>query len=89
MTHKPIAISEPIPQAPPKFKVGDIVRVRDGGAALCISVVRSDHGGLGQHRYWGWYLNGSGGVGLYEDQIGGLVMSHKPILLDETNDILE
>lgn len=56
----------------PKYQIGDVLLVNHGYGAkdICFKVitVRANHGGAGNHRYWG--EDGSGRAwGAYEDQV--------------------
>lgn len=51
------------------WKQGDLVRYGSGSTALMlIEVVRLNHAGPGQHRYWGRQCMG-GSAGAYQDQL--------------------
>jgi hypothetical protein len=53
----------------PKYAVGDYLRYSDGPTAwFCVTDIKANHGGVGNHRYWGRHMLG-GVVGAYEDQI--------------------
>lgn len=56
----------------PKYQIGDILLVNHGYGAkdirLKVAKVRANHGGAGNHRYWGKDESGRD-WGAYEDQV--------------------
>lgn len=53
----------------PKFKVGDCLKYADGPSAwFRVTLIGTNHGGRGEHRYWGDHMLG-GAHGAYERDI--------------------
>ena len=53
-----------------KYSIGQKMRHLGGTSWFRVTTRRLNHGGAGQHRYWGEYQPSVGGmVGAYEDQI--------------------